>query len=356
MTNLKQLLGGLVGLGIIVVAPARATEAPAFRIMNDQEIAAHTAAMANLQGTARDDYRNAQYEQLKIRAQKQGYRMPPSPPWAGAPADAPAEADTAASEAAARHEAMREKLQARRDEMQKASEANLTRPQEAAGVQQQEVQTQAQVPTAEPTSPVTSTDALVARSEPAPASPVADGMAAKTPDAIPGPYASATPPAVEAPAAAETPIAPPMPAEPRFAPPPPAITGLAPAPAAAPPMADAPPPAPATDGADAQRSATEPTDSSVSATAMQFENADAMAAYRESMRSRFDMYMSERQAQHEENMRRQREQREATLEQNRAIQANRNRFQPYPYPAMPAYGPRYPAAYPGYRTPYWQQQ
>ena len=76
------------------------------------------------------------------------------------------------------------------------------------------------------------------------------------------------------------------------------------------------------------------------------------------MRSRFDAYMQERQAKRDEAMRLQREQREAAIEQNRA-QLNRNRFQPYPYPAPPAYGPRYPGAYPGaypgYRTPYWQQ-
>lgn len=77
--------------------------------------------------------------------------------------------------------------------------------------------------------------------------------------------------------------------------------------------------------------------------------------YRESMRSRFDEYMKERQAKRDEAMRLQREQREAALEQSRA-QMNRNRFQPpFPYPPGPAYGPRYPGAFPGYRTPYWQQ-
>lgn len=85
--------------------------------------------------------------------------------------------------------------------------------------------------------------------------------------------------------------------------------------------------------------------------------ADAMSAYRENMRTRFDEYMQERQMQMEENARRQREQHEAAMEQNRALRANRGPYAPYPYPAAPpSYGPRYPAAYPGYRTPYWQQQ
>ena len=71
MTNPKQLLAAFVGLGIILAGSCARDRGTGLRIMNDQEIAAHTAAMANLQGTARDDYRNAQYEQLKIRAQKQ---------------------------------------------------------------------------------------------------------------------------------------------------------------------------------------------------------------------------------------------------------------------------------------------
>ena len=84
-------------------------------------------------------------------------------------------------------------------------------------------------------------------------------------------------------------------------------------------------------------------------------DAEAMNAYRESMRARFDQYMQERQARHEENMRRQREQHEAAMEQGRT-EAGRRFNAPYnPYPPMPGYGPRYPAAFPGYRTPYWQQ-
>ena len=81
-----------------------------------------------------------------------------------------------------------------------------------------------------------------------------------------------------------------------------------------------------------------------------------MTAYRETMRSRFDKYMQERQAQLQDTARRQREQHEAEMERQRALQAERTRIQPYAYPAMPPYGPRYPEAFPGYRTPYWQQR
>lgn len=84
------------------------------------------------------------------------------------------------------------------------------------------------------------------------------------------------------------------------------------------------------------------------------EGGETVEQYRASMRARFDEYMQERQARHDDMMRRQREQLEANMEQSRA-KANRMPPQPYPYPGMPAYGPRYPAAFPGYRTPYWQQ-
>jgi len=52
-----------------------------FRIMSDQEIAEHKAKMASLQGTAREEYRNAEYRKLKERAQAQGYLLPDTPPW-----------------------------------------------------------------------------------------------------------------------------------------------------------------------------------------------------------------------------------------------------------------------------------
>jgi hypothetical protein len=84
-------------------------------------------------------------------------------------------------------------------------------------------------------------------------------------------------------------------------------------------------------------------------------SSEAMNAYREAMRARFDEYMRERQAQLEESVRLQREQHEAAIGRSRT-EAPRQPIQPYPYPAMPPYGPRYPAAYPGYGTPYWQQR
>jgi hypothetical protein len=70
------------------------------------------------------------------------------------------------------------------------------------------------------------------------------------------------------------------------------------------------------------------------------------------MRDRFEAYMQERQVQREAELQRQREQHESSMERNRA-QISRP-AQP-PYPPVPGYGPRYPAAFPGYRVPYWQQ-
>ncbi len=57
-----------------------------FRIMSDQEIAEHKAKMTSLQGSAREEYRNAQYEKLKQRARAQGYQLPETPPWGSAEA------------------------------------------------------------------------------------------------------------------------------------------------------------------------------------------------------------------------------------------------------------------------------
>ena len=98
------------------------------------------------------------------------------------------------------------------------------------------------------------------------------------------------------------------------------------------------------------------TDSSVNATAMQFENADAMAAYRESMRSRFDMYMSERQAQHEETC-------AASVSSARRRWSRTVRSRPTAIASSPIptrrcqpMGHATRRLYPGYRTPYWQQQ
>ena len=72
-----------------------------FRIMTDAEIAEHKRIMQSLSGTAREDYRNAQYQQLKQRAQAQGYLLPDTPPWGHTevvPANAAASAEPAQAE------------------------------------------------------------------------------------------------------------------------------------------------------------------------------------------------------------------------------------------------------------------
>ncbi len=53
-----------------------------FRIMDQAEIDQHIAAMRNLQGDPRDEYRNRVYAELRERARQHGYAMPETPPWA----------------------------------------------------------------------------------------------------------------------------------------------------------------------------------------------------------------------------------------------------------------------------------
>ena len=385
MNHPKQFTGGLLALCVSIGLQANAlaaTDAPAdFRIMNPAEVTAHSAAMGSLQGAAREDYRNAQYQQLKKRALERGFRLPADPPWAGTttaagPASAaglppvPAPGAETPVETAARHAAMREKLEARREAMQQASEANLEHLQQAASAQQQQVEAQLQA-SRESGSPQPGKEAPlseVGADQPSPATP------AVTPVTEPAVATEAT--AVEAPnpagtgspataTAAQTPAPPAAPmaasdsgSEPRFAPV--EIVEITTVTLPEPPMAPVPPPTPARPTpmppppADGGRGVSAGT--AIGSDGQPYATSDAMAAYRESMRSRFDEYMQERQAQLEENARRQREKHEAAMEQSRSMQPNWGRFQPPPYPAMPTYGPRYPTAYPDYRTPYWQQR
>lgn len=87
MTPLRlKLIAALLLSGPLCAAPITqgvpgAVPPEQFRIMSEQEITEHKAAMASLQGTAREDYRNAQYRKLKERAQAQGYALPDTPPW-----------------------------------------------------------------------------------------------------------------------------------------------------------------------------------------------------------------------------------------------------------------------------------
>ncbi len=352
----------LTALGLMLafqVNTAAATESPgAFRIMSAEEVTAHSAAMNTLRGSAREDYRNAQYEQLRQRALEQGYGMPPAPPWqAAAMAQTPATpsagiaaGDTAPAadggqnamtDTAARHAAMREKMRAHREALLQAANS---KPADL-------------VTLADPT-PAPS--AVTAPAEPAPVAAAPTSTRAPAPTPTLEPVAADTPPA----AVTEAPVS----AAPQ------AGFGAAPAvemsAVAAPPTASlriteqAPPPAVAAKPADttlpgaaeaAEMAAAAPQGSDPAASS--YASSDAMNAYREAMRNRFDDYMKERQAKVEEAARLQREQHEANMEKSRAARPAQNRFSPYPYPAAPpAYGPRYPSAYPGYRTPYWQQR
>ena len=363
MTQCSQFAVGLLTLAAALVPAtgiqAASDPAPVFRIMSDDEIAAHSTVMQNLHGQAREEYRNAQYAQLRQRALDNGYRMPADPPWlaqaaqTAAPAGPGTAADSAASEAAARHAAMREKLDARRDPQRAISGDDLARLQQAIGVQQ--------VPEAQPQNPPAESAQPAAPAMPAAVEPQAAAEVSSTPlePATPGP-AAAPEVAVEAveaaqpaepapqPATVEPPAPPPATAETRFVP----AEELAELPEQAPPPPATPTP-PEAPAAPAAPEMPERASAGIEA-AGPAEGGETVEQYRASMRARFDEYMQERQARHDDMMRRQREQLEANMEQSRA-KANRMPPQPYPYPGMPAYGPRYPAAFPGYRTPYWQQ-
>ncbi|MCP5300400.1 MAG: hypothetical protein H6959_06110 [Chromatiaceae bacterium] len=323
MTQRISFSGNLIVAATLVCASAFAGDATtsSYRIMTDDEVAAHRQTMQMLSGQARDDYRNAQYAHLRQRALDNGYRMPASPPWQSAGA---ATADSAAGGAsmadiAARHEALREKLQARRNEAPALSDAKtadgVTPPRGPA------VSVPAQATASAPQTPPPSEALVPAPAITAPASPPPVSPAAASPE-----------PAQSVEPVAQSDVQDTQPAHAK----------TQDAAAAAAPQVVAP---------------ADTTGSEMSAAAESGGHAGSqtISAYREAMRSRFDEYMRERQAQHEETIRQQREQREAAIEQSRA-QISRNRPpQPYPYPTAPGYGPRYPAAFPGYRTPYWQQ-
>lgn len=300
----------------------------AFRLMSEQEIADHAAAMATLEGAARDDYRNSQYRALRARAMEQGYSMPETPPWAAGATAAAGQPDPLAQ-----HQAMRERLQAHRDQAGSAALVAPAAPVDRAAAGLAPAPASATATTKIPRTPA-DTAVTAPPQAPAPAPGPTRSVATDTPAGEAATAAPGTQPAaVQAAAVA---------AEPATAPTEPAQAAATAGPAAA-----------ATDTAAAPAQQRPP------ATAAGIGN-EAMSAYRESMRARFDEYMRERQEQFEENIRRHREQREVTLEQPPArvtppTPPGPPRMQPYAYPPAPAYGPRYPSGFPGYRTPYWQQ-
>jgi hypothetical protein len=67
----------------LAVPFAAAAEQPTqgFRIMDRAEMAKYRENLENLQGEAREKYRNQVYAQLRQRAWQHGYDMPAKPPW-----------------------------------------------------------------------------------------------------------------------------------------------------------------------------------------------------------------------------------------------------------------------------------
>ena len=324
MTQHKRFTTGLATIGLIIgtqAAMANPAE-PAFRIMSDEEIATHSEAMRSLQGAARDDYRNAQYDLLRQRALEQGYAMPATPPWDDATSPVPPTATAAetpaptaaVTEAEARHAKMREKMQAHREAVQPSTPTQETAATEPAAIPPQETVTEiAAEQAAEPAAPAETqsvatieTDAL--NTDPLPETPVAS-------EPPPPPSADSASVAV-------------IEVEPEVSP-----------------SAGADEAAPI-ETADA---ASKPSPDAIDS----YAKSEAMRDYRETMRARFDEYMRERQTQIDETVRRQRERHEAAFEQNRAVRPQSPAYRPYP-PMPPVYGPAYPGAFPGYGVPYWQ--
>ncbi|MCB1774783.1 MAG: hypothetical protein KDI88_14300 [Gammaproteobacteria bacterium] len=305
----------------LATAPSGAATDDGFRIMSEQEADAHRQVMASMDDAAREAYRNAQYAQLRQRAAENGFSLPETPPWSEQAAD-----DNLQAEFVARHEAMRARLDAHRAARQPPAEpaTDLVVATETVITPVDEPATAA---TAEETRPVASADATVATATGTISSPPITPAAAM--------------PALQ-PAAAEEPLADragDTTAEPR------PVTSARPAPPT-PPVMPTPPRAPASPAqGTARTTADEP---GAGAT-------DTTAAYRKQMRTRFDDYLKERQAQQDENLRLQREQHEAQM-QNRTWFQSGPRIPPYPYPSARNYPPRYPSAPPAYRSPYWQPQ
>ncbi len=340
MRKLKHLTAGLIAIGISTSLPSIASAAPEvpanFRIMSEKEIAAHTGVMKSLQGSAREEYRNTHYKELQERARRQGYQMPAEPPWAAKTTGTTAQANASprvpiarkqtATDASARHAAMREKLKA------------LTALQSGA----ENVSTQTESPI---NKPQTADQAAVSAPVVPVEAPSLSKPSAETSVPAPEPPTFTKRPRFTAPAAPVAPITPaPVDAQGHA----PRIDTPAPRAAATPGRftAQAMPPEISNSAGDVQPG-TSP------------DASDAMTAYREAMRSRFDAFMRDRQTQYEQDQRRQREQMSAARQQNRSTQQPlpRNTLQPRPYPGgMPVWAPPYPMAFPGYREPYSEQR
>lgn len=376
MYQLKQSVRYLATAGASLALAcgvhASGQETSNYRLMTESEIAAHTATMQVLQGAARDAYRDEQYEHLRQRAREHGFLMPEVPPWKGQTtaraAQAPGESGQEqqagpAIEAADRHAAMRGKLEARREGIRQAAESSRGETPVGAPAAQvaapaadvTESQSQASAPYAGlltgGKTPAGEASRAMALDPPTqlPAGPESDAPAAKP--AGPGAATSDESGKVAGAGNAETVL------DEAHAVPGTEKTAVQPPVAPPPPIPPSPPPAqqraPAADLA--VRGVPDANAPPAGVPGAANPSTEAMSAYREAMRARFDEYMQERQAQLEESVRLQREQHEAATGRSRT-EAPRPPIQPYPYPAMPPYGPRYPAAYPGYGTPYWQQR
>ena len=338
MKYCKPFPASLAAIGLMVGIQT-AMAAPAFELMTSEEIAAHNAAMSTLQGSARDDYRNAEYEKLRQRALERGYTMSATPPWSETasstttqtePTQPPTEGTSspAIADAETRHAEMREKMQAHRDALQQEAPTKPETTDETIAASDQPAMTVATIEQTQETPQASAKEPTASAAESQPE--VAEEN--DTPSATAAPEATVPTMETQAPAAPSADSASVAVIEVEV---------------------DTDP----TSGNDETPASNETAKiETETQTGAGYATSDAMISYREAMRARFDDYMRQRQEQIEENARRQREQHQTAMEQQRPTRPTQGPWAPPHYPAMPpAYGPRYPYAYPGYGMPYWQQ-
>lgn len=316
-TRLCRTIAACLAVALAGEVTAETPESGTYQIMNDSEVRRHADAKRTLSDPAWERYRNVQYAQLQRRAAADGYRLPATPPWGESSYPAAPDTPDMQAEAAARHAQMRQRMQ------QQSRPEPPPRPEPAP-----------QSAMTLPVAPAPTEDTPTLSPEPAPAQAGAPTETLITESTLPPANTESLSAAADAvgndtQTASETA---------------PSAESQLFVPAHDVSMPSAPAAATTSDSGDTQPVVTDTSAATGSSTDIE--------QYREAMRTRFDEYMKERQAQREEAMRLQREKREAAMEKSRA---QFNRYPPPGYPTGPGYGPRYPAAFPGYRTPYWQQ-
>lgn len=339
-------LAGPLAASAITQGTTAAVPPEQFQIMTPKEAAAHSNTIASLSGTAREEYRNTEYTKLKDRALAQGYMLPDTPPW-GRTEVLPAGNHAIAGNLDERRAALKAAVEALRAQAQPSTPEPVTvaaaSAPEPAAVKATNVPKPAKVAaTSAPATPPAEPAAPAAVAEPtAPATvaaPVAPATGASEPSVaaiskVSGPAPATTAESTDAakPIAIEVTTAAPqqLPAEAAV----PVVTTMVeaqPEPAAVP-DATGNPTVPATTTQDV-----------------------AGNAYRESMRQRMEVYLSEREARNAELQKQRDEQAQAQAQALAAYQQYNEAMRqwsmyPYGYPPAVPTPPRRTYA----PVPYW---